>query len=445
VKLSTLAPMLKGQLIGPDRCYTSISTDSRSLRPGALFIAISGDTFDGHAFIEQAKQQGAVAALVEKAMATDIAQVCVADTRKALGQLAQAWREQFSIPVIALTGSCGKTTTKEMLRAILSECGSVLASSKSFNNDIGVPLTLLDLSAQHQFAVIEMGANHPGEIAYLSKLSKPNIALITNIAPAHLQGFGSVENVARAKSEIFLGLAAAGIAVINSDDHFGKLWQDRLANHAVIRFGMSQSADFLARHVQFDSQGKAQFVLVTPQGEIAIDLALPGQHNVLNALAAAAVVQQLGVPLQQIKTGLENMSGVSGRTMLLKSSSGAAIIDDTYNANPRSVTAALQLLIHYPGRRIFVMGDMAELGDNAAYYHRQMGQLAKELGIEQVYTCGELSVLTAQAFGATGKHFSTQEALVHALKPLLQTGVTVLVKGSRKAQMEKVVSLLMHS
>jgi len=441
VKLSTLARLLSGTLLGQDGHYTSVSLDSRSIQVGALFIAIAGDNFDGHAFIEQAKHQGAVAALVEKieAKPSDIPLVCVADTRKALGKLAQIHRESFSIPLIALTGSCGKTTTKEMLRAILSESGFVLASQKSFNNDIGVPLTLLDLTTQHQFAVIEMGANHPGEIAYLTQIAKPDIALITNIAPAHLQGFGSIECVAEAKSEIFLGLTLQGIAIINGDDPFSSTWKTRLTHHRVIRFGLSRTADFSAKNVHLDSQGRVQFILLTPSDEIAIHLALAGKHNFLNALAAAAAASQVGASLAAIKTGLEKMQSVPGRAMILENSCGATIIDDTYNANPHSVAAALQLLVHYPGQHIFVMGDMAELGDNAIYYHQQMGQLAKKLNIEHLYTCGTLTAVTSQAFGPSAQHYTCQEELAQALKPLLKKGVTVLIKGSRCAQMERVV------
>lgn len=443
MKLSTLSSIVQGQLIGQDISFTSVSLDSRFVKPDALFVAISGEKFDGHTFIEQAKTRGAVAALVDQPISSTLPLVRVMDTRKAYGQLARAHRDKFSIPITALTGSCGKTTTKEMLHAILSECGPVLVSSKNFNNDIGVPLTLLELTAQHRFAVIEMGANHLQEIAYLTHLTRPDIALITNIAPAHLEGFGSIEKVAQAKSEIFLGLPSqGGIAVINAADRFEKFWQARLAKHRVIRFGLG--ADFSARAIHLDSEGRAQFILVTPQGEIPIHLALPGQHNLLNALAAVAVASQVGASLEQIKTGLEKMSGVPGRLMALKSKNGATIIDDTYNASPSSVKAALKLLAHYPGRSIFVMGDMGELGDCANYYHRQVGQLAKELGIEHVYTCGELTALTSQAFGPLGKHYSNQEDLIQALKPLLRENVTVLIKGSRTAKMEKVVAALIH-
>lgn len=444
MKLSALVQLLGGQLIGQDVNYTSVSIDSRSIKSGALFIAISGERFDGHAFIEQAKNQGAIAAVVERIVPAELPLVVVADTRKALGTLAKDYREEFSIPIIALTGSCGKTTSKEMLRAILSECGAVLASVKSFNNEIGVPLTLLDLTAQHHFAVIEMGANHLGEIAYLSEITKPEIALITNIAPAHLEGFGSIECVARAKSEIFLGLNPQGVAIINSDDPFSKTWEDRLTSHRVVCFGLGKTADFSARHVHLDSQGRAEFILLTQNGEILIHLSLSGEHNVMNALAAAAAASQLNISLSAIKAGLEKMPGMPGRSMLRVSKKGAAIIDDTYNANPRSVTAALKLLAHYPGKHIFVLGDMGELGDNGAYYHQQIGLLAKELKIEHLYTCGELTAITTQAFGPLGKHYSNQEELIQAVKPLLQKDVTVLVKGSRRAQMEKVVNALIN-
>jgi UDP-N-acetylmuramoyl-tripeptide--D-alanyl-D-alanine ligase len=428
VKLSVLASIIQGQLIGPDAIYAGLNIDSRTLSPGELFVALTGNRFDGHAFIEQAKARGAVGVLIDRPVSLDDAKLSllrVHNTRQALGKIAQWHRAQFSIPVIALTGSCGKTTTKEMLRAILAEQGPVLASTKSFNNEIGVPLTLLGLTTQHQFAVIEMGANHPGEIAYLSHMAKPDIALITNIGPAHLQGFGSLQGV------------------INAGDPFASQWESQLTSRKVIHFALKSPADFSARQVQLDTQGKAQFTLETPGGHISIKLALPGQHNLLNALAAAAVASQVGMSLIQIKAGLENMQEVPGRFRLLKNSSGASIIDDTYNANPSSVAAALQLLVHYPGRHIFVMGDMGELGTEAGRYHHKVGQLAKQLEIDDVYTCGELTALTSKAFGSTGKHFHNQSDLIQALKPLLHADVTVLIKGSRSAQMEKITAALM--
>jgi UDP-N-acetylmuramoyl-tripeptide--D-alanyl-D-alanine ligase len=443
VKLSTLAAQLQGRISGPDVNYTGFSLDSRHIKPGQLFIAIVGDKFDGHDFIELAKQRGAVAALVDRTMASDLPLLQVLDTRKALGALAQHHRNQFSVPIIGLTGSCGKTTTKEMIVAILSQSGPVLTNNKNFNNDIGVPLTLLNLTAQHRYAVIEMGANHLGEIAYLSQMTNPDVALITNIEPAHLQGFGSMAGIARAKAEIFSGLSATGVAVINADDSFSDTWQKQLAPYRVIRFGLSCQSNFSATSIKIDAQGKASFLLHAPSGEeCLIGLTLPGQHHVMNALAAAAAASQLGVGLADIKAGLEKIQPVPGRINIIKTKIGATIIDDSYNANPSSVAAALKLLAHYPGRHIFVMGDMAELGENADCYHRQIGQLAKELNLEEVYTCGALSALTAEEFGVNAKHYANQEELISALKSRLQNKVTVLIKGSRSARMDQVVAAL---
>lgn len=444
MKLSTLAALLQGQLIGSDRNYTSLSIDSRSIEPGSLFIAIAGERFDGHAFIEHAKKQGAVAALVEKTISSTLPLVRVADTRKALGQLAQAHRQQFSIPLIALTGSSGKTSTKEMIRVILNEMGAVLANIKNFNNDIGVPLTLLNLTAQHRYAVIEMGANHAGEIAYLSQITQPNVALITNIGPAHLQGFGSMAGVAKAKAEIFSGLAEEGIAIINADDSYSNTWEKELAGHHVVRFGLSTKGEFSATNITMDAEGKVSFLLGTPTGELFINLPLVGSHHVMNALAAAAATFQVGIPLSVIKSGLAKVQPVSGRMMLSKTNSGAIVIDDSYNANPSSVAVALELLAHYSGRRILVMGDMGELGESAAQYHQQIGQLAKKLGIDEVYTYGELTAVTASAFGA-GKHYRNQQELILALKPSLQNKDVVLIKGSRFAKMENIVAALKNN
>lgn len=443
MRLSELAHWLNGQHVGTDPMFNSVSLDSRVLEKGALFVAIKGDQFDGHAFIEQAQQHGAVAALVEQAVpSSDLPYVQVADTRRALGILAHRHRQQFTIPVIALTGSCGKTTTKEMLRVILQHSGPVLASIKSFNNDIGVPLTLLNLNSSHRFAVIELGANHLGEIATLSQMVQPTLALITNIAPAHLQGFGSIENVAEAKSELFLGLPPTGVAFFEKTATFAGMWRKKLTEHRIVEFGLHH-APFSVEHLQLDEHGCAHFHCVTPQGTIAIHLALPGQHNVLNALAAAAVATELGIPLTQIKRGLETMADVPGRLARQKSRQGACIIDDTYNANPGSVQAALQFLAACSGKRIFVFGEMAELGEHAARYHQQVGDLAKKLGIEALYTCGELTALTAETFGGGAQHYATQEALLTALQPQLQADTTVLVKGSRRAQMDKIVSALL--
>jgi len=445
MKLSELSTLVDGQLIGQDAVFESISTDSRHINPGELFIAVAGDQFDGHDFIAQAQARGAIAALVSRDVQCEIPLVKVSDTRKALGQLAAKRREQFPIPLVALTGSCGKTTTKEMLRSILSVCGETLANIKSFNNDLGVPLTLLQLTAQHQYAVIEMGANHPGEIAYLTQLAKPNVALITNIAPAHLQGFGSIEGVAKAKSEIFNGLTQDGTAIINADDNFAEWLRDILKNRQQVwSFGVRNKADFYVKEIGSDETGRFSFVLCSPQGEIDIKLPLAGQHNVLNALTAAAASMAVGATLQAIKQGLEQVSPVPGRLVIQQGRVGACVIDDTYNANPASVAAALQVLSQRSGERIFVFGGMGELGDNASDYHTQIGELAKQLRIERVYTCGELAKFTAEAFGNSGYHFSGQDELIKELQSVMQPEMTILVKGSRSTKMENVVAALVE-
>lgn len=444
VKLSTLASILNGKRLGSDVDYTGLSLDTRSIKPHELFVALGGEKFDGHQFIELAKQRGAAAAIVDHAVETDLPLLLVQDTRKALGELAKQHRRQFSIPIIALTGSCGKTTTKEMIRSILAEAGPVLTNFKNFNNDIGLPLTLLNLNTQHRYAVIEMGANHAGEIEYLTHITQPNVALITNIGPAHLQGFGTMAGVARAKAEIFSGLVKNGVAIINADDKFADTLQKACTPFRVVYFGLFDAVDFSATNIQMDVDGKTSFLLHAPLGkEMMISLSLPGQHHVMNALAAAAAASQVGIELSHIKSGLEKMQPVPGRVIVSKTKIGATLVDDSYNANPSSVAVALNLLAHYSGRRIFVMGDMGELGQNAEDYHRQIGALAKELNIDDVYTCGDLSKETAKAFGANAKHYPNHQELILALKPQLQENVTILIKGSRSAQMEKVTAALM--
>lgn len=443
MELSLLAANIQGELLGPGVNYTGVSLDSRTIKPGELFIALRGETFDGHDFIKLVKQRGAAGAIVDHAIDIDLPLVLVRDTRKALGELAKQHRRQFSIPIIALTGSSGKTTTREMIRSILAESGPVLTNYKNFNNDIGLPLTLLNLNTQHRYAVIEMGANHIGEIAYLTQLTQPNVALITNIGPAHLQGFGSMAGVAQAKAEIFSGLIKTGVAIINADDKFTESLQKACAGFRCVFFGLIQPADFSATDIQLDKQGKATFLLHAPSGKkTRIRLNLPGAHHVMNALAAAAATSQVGIELAQIKSGLEQAEAVPGRVIVHKTKRGTTIIDDSYNANPSSVAVALKLLAHSIGRRIFVMGDMGELGAAAVDYHRQIGDLAKALTIDDVYTCGDLSQETAKAFGPKGKHYTNHQALILALKPCLQDNVTILIKGSRSAQMEKVVAAL---
>ncbi|OOZ41881.1 UDP-N-acetylmuramoyl-tripeptide--D-alanyl-D-alanine ligase [Solemya pervernicosa gill symbiont] len=442
MSLQQLTALLDGRMIGEDVSIAAVSTDSRTLPQGALFIALSGPNFDGHAFAAQVAQTGAVAVLVSRECETSLPQLVVEDTRVALGQLAGWQREQFEQPLVAVTGSNGKTTVKEMLAAILGVGGEVLATEGNLNNDIGMPLTLLRLEDEQTAAVIEMGANHAGEIAYLTEIARPNVALITNAGNAHLEGFGSLEGVAEAKGEIFSGLSSDGVAVINADDRFAPRWRELAGSHRTLQFGIEHSADVTASHIEMAVAGGAvttRFELNTPIGSAAINLPLPGRHNVMNALAATAAALAAGANLDQVCRGLAAMTGPKGRLQLRAAHAGAQLIDDSYNANPTSLKAGVEVLSGIGGHRWLVMGDMAELGDDAAALHAEVGVQAKALGIDRLYAVGELSAAAVEAFGAEAFHFESKEALIEALRDQLAADVTLLVKGSRSARMEQVV------
>ena len=436
--LSAAATVLKGTLHGADAEFSGVSTDTRTLRAGDLFVALAGPRFDGHGFVNEAAAKGAVGALVSRVPDADIATVQVADTHLGLGQLGAHWRRQFQIPVIAVTGSNGKTTVKNMIAAILNERGPGLATQGNLNNDIGVPLTLLRLKTGDRHAVIEMGMNHPGEIDYLTKLARPTIALINNAAAAHLAGLGSVEAVAHAKGEIYAGLGDDGIAVVNVDDAYAGLWRGLAAAHRVISFGLDQPADVSAEYAL--DAGGSTIHLKTQQGEISMRLSLLGRHNVLNALAAGSAALAAGASLADIQAGLEKLKTISGRLEVKRGRHGARVLDDTYNANPGSLAAGVEVLKAASGERVLVLGDMGELGDAAHDIHRRVGQLAKSLGIEHLYALGELSRAAVEAFGKGAKHFDSHEALIKALRKTLHDGSTVLVKGSRLMKMEQVVA-----
>jgi len=436
--LAAAARVLDGTLRGSDAEFAGVSTDTRQIARGDLFVALTGPRFDGHAFLGEAANRGAVGALVARAVEAPLATVQVDDTRLALGRLAAWWRQQFPVPVIAVTGSNGKTTVKNMIAAIMMEGGSGLATQGNLNNDIGVPLTLLRLKAGDRHAVIEMGMNHPGEIDYLTRLARPTIALINNAAPAHLAGLGSVEAVARAKGEIYAGLAEDGIAIVNADDAFADLWRRLAAPHRVIAFGLDQPADVSAEY-QLDTAGST-IHLRTPQGRITMRLSLLGRHNVMNALAASSAALAAGARLQDIQAGLEKLKSVSGRLEVKHGANGARVLDDTYNANPGSLAAGVEVLKSASGERLLVLGDMGELGEAAAEIHRRVGQLAKSLGIEQLYAVGELTKEAVQAFGPGARHFDSQEALIDSLRQCMHADMTILVKGSRLMKMERVVA-----
>ncbi len=448
--LSEVARAVDGVLVGEDCLFQSVATDSRTQVSDSLFVALSGENFDGHDYIEKAKENGAVAALVSRQIKEQLPHVVVPDTRMALGKLATAWRARFEIPFIAITGSNGKTTVKELVASILRQCGSVLATKGNFNNDIGVPLTLLSLRHEDQFAVVEMGANHSGEIAYLSHLAQPAVAILNNAAPAHLEGFNTVEEVAEAKGEIIEGLGSDGIAILNADDPFYKSWCKRAGARRWISFGLNGSADVHAYVDDGFSSGGLQatsFRMTTPAGSIPVHLPLPGLHNVKNALAATAACLAVGIDLAVIKKGLESADAVQGRLNVKECRHGLTVIDDSYNANPASVQAALLLLSKQTGKqRVFVLGDMAELGDTAEELHHEIGVQARESGIDFLYATGELSGSAVEGFGENGFYFENKEQLLKQLQADLtrksKSDVIVLVKASRSSRLETVVQAL---
>ena len=446
------AAAVAGRLSGDDVAFHGVATDTRTLRPGTLFFALRGARFDGHDFLGLALERGAVAAVVDRAVDSPLSRIEVDDTRLALGRLAATWRSRFTVPLVAVTGSNGKTTVKEMIASILSCDGDGLVTVGNLNNDIGVPLTLLRLSGAHRFAVIEMGANHAGEIGYLTGIARPGVAVITNAGPAHLEGFGDLEGVARAKGEIFQGLADSGTAVINADDAFARLWFDLASTHRTLTFGFGASAAVHARDIRATDGGPQAFILVTPHGEVAVNLPLAGRHNCLNALAASAAATAVGATLADIKSGLEHMNPVDGRLQMRAGIRGARIIDDTYNANPSSVSAALRVLASYGSGtpKWFVLGDMAELGGDAAELHASVGREAQRLGIERVYAVGDLAVRAADAFGAGARHHARHEDLIDELRSDIAAAGTagapvILVKGSRSMHMERVVVALLEN
>lgn len=446
--LSQAAQVLNGRLVGEDVRFTAVSSDSRELAQGDLFIALRGERFDGYEFIGQAALDGAVASLVNAdsyaahhpVLSPYSSVLVVPDTRLALGQLAAYWRKQFDIPLVAITGSNGKTTVKEMLAGILrAAAGSdaaVLATKGNLNNDIGMPLTLLQLNTQHRYAVIEMGMNHPGEIDYLTRIASPNEALVNNASGAHLAGLGSVEAVARAKGEIFAGLCANGTALINADDAYAPLWRTMVGAHPLLEFGLNQQADVSGRWSP--SEFGLQLDVLTPQGNFSATLQVPGAHNARNALAATAAAIALNVPLENIAAGLQKFAGVAGRLQRKAATHGATLIDDTYNANPDSMRAAISVLAQAAGKRVLVMGDMGELGDDAESLHAEIGGVARRSGIEKLFVLGALSASAAREFGSGSQHFERIEDLQEALEKELDAHTTVLVKGSRFMKMERV-------
>lgn len=442
--LTGLARALRCTLLGADAGFAGVSTDTRSLVPGQLFVALRGPRFDAHDFVPAAVERGAAAALVERRVGNGIPTLQVSDTLAALGAMANWWRRQFSLPVIALTGSFGKTTVKEMLAAIARTRGETLSTEGNLNNEIGVPLTLFRLGPEHATAVVEMGANHVGEIERLTAIARPDVGLVTVAGPAHLEGFGSLEGVARGKGEIFQGLPDDGVAVINADDPFAPMWREFAAGRRVVTFGRKAGADFSAAAVResLSSRGPAlAFELHGPDWRRSVTLHMAGRHNVMNALAAAAAAAAAGFDADAIVAGLEAARGAAGRLGLRPGPGGATIVDDTYNASPGAVEAAVDFVVGLPGEAWVVLGDMGELGREAEQLHVRVGRYAADKGVKRFFSLGDLSGAAARAFGA-GQSFTDLEALVKELSAGLGPGVNVLVKGSRSMRMERVVERL---
>jgi UDP-N-acetylmuramoyl-tripeptide--D-alanyl-D-alanine ligase len=444
--LSEAAALVGGHIDGTDVPLNSVGKDSRVDCTGQLFVALRGDRFDAHDFVAEASRNGAVAALVQRRVDVDLPQWIVDDTRLALGRLAAAWRDRFTGRVIAITGSNGKTTCKEMIAAVLGQVGSVHASAGNLNNDIGMPLALLSARSQ-DFLVLEMGASHPGEISYLTRIGRPHIAVITNAGCAHLEGFGSVEGVARAKGEIAQRLPADGTFVVPSDSPWTGLWQGLAAGRPVLTCGLDDCADVRAEvdgvGSVWDEDGfRTSFRVRSGGSDLDLDLRLAGMHNVRNALIAVGVASVLGVGPEAIRAGLTSLKPLAGRLYPRRSKEGSRLIDDSYNANPESVQAGIDVLMSLPGRHLLVLGDLRELGPESQELHRRLGVAARAAGVDALYTVGKLSTLAAEAFGSGGKHFSDQASLISDLRVRLCTDDLVLVKGSRLAAMERVADAL---
>ncbi len=444
-RLSEVAQCAGGELVGGDTLFEHVSTDTRNLQPGSLFVALSGENFDGHDFVADAAKKGAIAALVSQTLPVTIPQIVVPDVLAGLSAFAREWRRQFSIPVIGVTGSNGKTTTKELIGSILTRRGPVLITRGNLNNHIGVPLTLLALRAEHHYAVIEMGANHQGEIAHLANIAEPTIGIVTNAGAAHLEGFGSLQGVAAGKGELFRSLPASGVAVINADDAFAALWRENCASERMLTFGFEQPAQFMAHKVKANSDAagfRIDFDLVTPEGTRPATLTLAGLHNLRNALGAAAVAHAAGASLDEIVEGLAAMKGVAGRLELKPAINGAYLVDDSYNANPSSLRAGLDAFRGFAGSRWLVLGEMKELGDSADALHAEVGRYAREAGVQRLLAVGERAKFAVDAFGEGAQWFGDLDELIDTARASLTSGIAVLIKGSRANKLEKVSAAL---
>ncbi|QBB69564.1 UDP-N-acetylmuramoyl-tripeptide--D-alanyl-D-alanine ligase [Pseudolysobacter antarcticus] len=443
LRLSDIARLTGGRLHGADATVQNVATDSRQPQSGAMFIALKGEQFDAHDFVADAQQQGAIAALVGRQLDLPMAQVIVADTERALGAIATFVRAAHNAHVVGITGSNGKTTVKALVASILQRAGRTHVNAGNFNNEIGLPLTVLALPADAEFAVLEMGAGKPGDIAYLAAIAKPQIGLVNNIAAAHLERMGNLQGVATTKGAIYQTLPQDGVAIINADDAFAEFFAGLAGARRIVRFGIEHRADVSASVHNLGAN--STFTLHTPLGDCEVDLPLSGCHNVMNALAASAIAIALDVPLETIKLGLENAAPVKGRLIRHTSALGWTLIDDTYNANPASTAAAIATLVLQPGEPWLVLGDMKELGADAAQLHAEIGALAQRSGVRRLFGVGELTRSAVNSFGADATHYPDQQSLGDALRREIHSGVVCLIKGSRSSAMEKIVTALLSA
>ncbi|WP_165312225.1 UDP-N-acetylmuramoyl-tripeptide--D-alanyl-D-alanine ligase [Vibrio ziniensis] len=443
--LSQLSDVLSARLVGEDCNIEAVTTDTRQVPESALFVALVGERFDAHEFADQAMENGAKALLVERELHVALPQLIVSNTKVALGQLGSWVHQECATPTVAITGSCGKTTVKEMAASILSAKGQVLFTAGNFNNDIGVPLTLLRSTEQDDYAVIELGANHPGEIAYTTELVKPDVAVVNNVAAAHLEGFGSIDGVKRAKGEIYQGLKPSSTAIVNLESNGGEFWQPVLADKTVKTFSsVNNDADFHANNIQLDQAGRASFDMVTPIGDIHITLNIIGQHNVSNALAASALAIEMGATLKEIQFGLSHLPKVKGRVDVEKLTENITLIDDSYNASVPAMKAAVDLLASFSDSRWLILGNMAELGNESLALHQQVGEHAAPFNLEFVLTYGADAKVISDV--CHGKHFDSHQEMISFIEQELEQqqdrSHVLLVKGANSAGMSKIAAAL---
>ena len=437
------AQATEGRRIGTNADFFEVTTDSRSTSVGDLFVALRGERFDGHDYAKNAVNRGATGIMVEAALDAQVPQVVVDDTNRGLGRLAAHWRRQFDIPLVAVTGSNGKTTVKEMIGTILQGCAETLVSHGNFNNDVGLPLSLLKLRDNHEYAVVEIGMNQIGEIEYLANLACPTVAIITNANAAHIEYLQTIDRIAHEKGRILSGLGNDGVAVLNVDDPYFSLWRKAASNRKIVTFGLSGDADIRAE-VRFCGL-ISEVEISTPQGSFEVSLRLPGIHNVRNALAAAAAALAAGISLPGIRKGLASTRPIAGRLRLREHRKGGILLDDCYNSNPTSVAAALDVLSNLSGDRRVVLGDMFELGENSDEYHREVGNLARRAGVGRLYGLGTLTRFTVEEFGRGARHYEDRDSLITDLANEIDSTTTLLVKGSRGMQMERIVEQLLNT